>query len=134
MIINKMVIDSIEISGYPWRSDTIRPCLARPCRARPCSCPVPCPVPCLVHTQSRPCSCLVRAQSVPGPCPTHPFPSPVTDWHRSPAASPASPSPTPQNPRHRVTYRLTELIYMITTCMSHFWNSILDFDSMLKLR
>jgi len=24
--------------------------------------------------------------------------NPITDWHRSPAASPASPSPTPQNP------------------------------------
>jgi hypothetical protein len=24
--------------------------------------------------------------------------NPVTDWHRSPAASPTSPSPTPQNP------------------------------------
>ncbi len=36
--------------------------------------------------------------------PTH-----VTDWHRLLAASPAFPSPTPQNPH----YRLTELIYMI---------------------
>jgi len=26
-------------------------------------------------------------------------PTPITDWHRSPATSPASPSPTPQNPR-----------------------------------
>jgi hypothetical protein len=31
--------------------------------------------------------------------------------NRQPAASPASPSPTPQNPRHRLTHRLTELIY-----------------------
>jgi hypothetical protein len=37
----------------------------------------------------------------PGRCENRGAPTPVTDWHRSPAASPASPSPTPQNPRHK---------------------------------
>jgi hypothetical protein len=39
----------------------------------------------------------------PGRCENRGGPTFVTDWHRSPAASPASLSPTPQNPCHKLT-------------------------------
>jgi hypothetical protein len=41
-------------------------------------------------------------------------PTLVTNWHRSPAVSPASPSPTPQNPRHWLTDGRSELIYKLS--------------------
>ncbi len=42
----------------------------------------------------------------------------------SPAVSPTSPSPTPQNPRHRQTNRLTELIYKIYSNFNRYWSFI----------